>query len=65
MYRIQSSASCTLPEPTFTDTNGFAPIWPRKSMNSWVPTVLGSVTPPQCVLILTGRLARGPIPSRQ
>jgi hypothetical protein len=34
-------------------------------MNSWVPNVLGSVTPPQWVLILTGRLARGPMPSRQ
>src|ERR1035441_11017452 len=34
-------------------------------MNSCVPNVFGSVTPPQCVLILTGRLDRGPTPSRQ
>src|ERR1017187_6252002 len=34
-------------------------------MNSCVPNVFGSVTPPQCVLILTGRFDRGPTPSRQ
>jgi hypothetical protein len=36
-----------------------------KIHNSWVPKLLGSVTPPQWVLTLTGRLVGGPMPSRQ
>ena len=36
-----------------------------KSMNSCVPKELSSTTPPQCVLTLRGRVARGPMPSRQ
>ena len=34
-------------------------------MNSWVPKWLFSTTPPQLVLIIDGRLSRGPMPSRQ
>ena len=34
-------------------------------MNSWVPKLLSSTTPPQWVLIIDGRLSRGPIPSFQ
>ena len=34
-------------------------------MNSWVPKLLSSTTPPQWVLIIDGRFSRGPIPSIQ
>ena len=34
-------------------------------MNSCVPKLLSSTTPPQCVLIIDGRFSRGPMPSFQ
>ena len=34
-------------------------------MNSCVPKLLSSTTPPQWVLIIDGRFSRGPIPSFQ
>ena len=34
-------------------------------MNSCVPKLLSSTTPPQWVLIIEGRFSRGPIPSFQ
>jgi hypothetical protein len=34
-------------------------------VNSWVPKLLSSTTPPQWVLIIEGRFSRGPMPSFQ
>ncbi len=63
MYSSQSAASCGVPDPTFTEMKGAAPICAAKSMNSCVPKVLGSVTPPQSGFSVTAR--RGPMPLRQ
>ncbi len=63
MYSSHSAASFGVPEPTLTDTYARLPIWSRKSMNSWVPKVFGSVTPPQFGLRVTALW--GPMPLRQ
>ena len=65
MYSSQSAASAGVPEPTLIETYASAPICARKSMNSCVPKVFGSMTPPQLGLSVRGRLSAGPIPLRQ
>src|SRR5436190_11240167 len=65
MYSTHSIISCTVPEPTLPHTYGWQPTCSQKSMNSCVPNELSSTTPPQCVLIILGRLLVGPMPFRQ
>jgi hypothetical protein len=45
------------------EMNASAPICSRKSMNSCVPKLFGSITPPQLGLRVAGRC--GPMPFRQ
>src|ERR1019366_1033099 len=63
MYSSHSAASCGVPEPTLTEMYASAPIGSRKSMNSCVPNVFASVTPPQLGLRVTDRC--GPMLLRQ
>src|SRR2546421_7509860 len=65
IYSNQSAASCTLPDPTFSEMKASEPIWPRKSKYSFVPKLLGSITPPQSGLSVAGRFAAAPTPLRQ
>ena len=65
MYSTQSCISLTVPEPTLPATYASQPSCSHRSRNSCVPKAFVSVTMPQCVLIIAGRLSRGPMPSIQ
>ena len=65
MYSTHSINSCGVPLPTLPQTYASHPIISQRFMNSCVPNVFGSITPPQCVLMRLARLSIGPIPSRQ
>src|SRR5215212_4463276 len=62
-YSHHSHISRTVPLPTLPTMNGSAPNRSVSSRNSCVPTPLSSVTPPQLLLTIVGRLSRGPMPS--
>ena len=64
-YSSQSAASAAVPDPTLMEMYASAPICCAKSMNSCVPKVLGSMTPPQFGFSVAGRRSRGPMPLRQ
>src|SRR5689334_16062219 len=64
-YSSHSLASCGVPDPTFTERYAWLPIWSMKSMNSCVPNVFGSITPPQFGFSVAGRAFAGPTPLRQ
>ncbi len=64
-YSTHCCISRTLPEPTLPQMYGSHPSWSHRSMNSWVPKWLVSMTPPQWVLMFLGRCSRGPMPSIQ
>src|SRR5512140_2563632 len=64
-YCTQSDISFTVPLPILPQITGSHPSCSQRSMNSCVPKLLSSVTPPQFVLTIFGRAARGPMPSRQ
>ena len=64
-YSTHCCISWTVPLPTLPQMYGSQPSCSHRSRNSCVPKWLFSVTPPQCVLIIVGRLVRGPMPSFQ
>src|SRR5258707_1158263 len=64
-YSTHLFISSTVPLPTLAVIYGSQPSRPQSSRNSWVPKLLSSFTFPQLVLIIEGRCARGPMPSRQ
>src|SRR6516162_784649 len=65
MYSTHCAISCTEPLPRFPQTYGSAPSCSQKSKNSCVPNAFDSFTPPQWLLVMLGRLSRGPMPSIQ
>src|SRR5688572_10518027 len=64
-YSTHFDISSGVPLPRFPHMYGSVPRSSHRSKNSWVPKLLSSTTPPQCVLIIFGLFARSPIPSLQ